>query len=58
MGTVESSSSRCFFWHLGKSDQTYSFQDINCKENSRGGGAGAGAGAGTGGAGAWAGIIR
>ena len=27
MGTVESGSSRCFFWHLAKSDQPYSSWD-------------------------------
>ena len=43
MGTVESDSSRHFFWHLAKSDQTYGSQDINCQENSGGAGAAAAA---------------
>ena len=28
MGTVESGSLRCFFWHIAKSDQTYGSRDI------------------------------
>ena len=35
MGTIESSSLRCFFWHLAKSNWTNSYGDINCWENSR-----------------------
>ena len=27
MGTIESDSSRCFFWHLAKSDRTYGSRD-------------------------------
>ena len=40
IGTIESDSSSQFFWHLAKSDQTYSSGDINCWENSGGGGGG------------------
>ena len=35
MGTVESSSSRCFFGHLAKSNWTNSYGYTNCWENSR-----------------------
>ena len=34
MGTVESGSSRWFFWHLAKSNRTNGYRDINCWENS------------------------
>ena len=48
MGTVESGSSRWFFWYLAKSDWTYSYGDIKCQEHSRGGGAATGGGGGRG----------
>ena len=34
MDTFESCFSRCFFWHLAKSDQTNGYGDINCQGNS------------------------
>ena len=40
-GMVEFGLSRSFFWHLAKSDWTYSSWDINCQENSGAGAAGA-----------------
>ena len=48
MGTVESGSLSCFFWHIAKSNQTYGSGDINYWENCRGGVAGVGAGGGGG----------
>ena len=34
MGTVESSSSICFIWHIAMSNLTYGYGDINCWGNS------------------------
>ena len=47
IGTVESGLSRCFFWNLAKSDQTYSYRDIKSQKNSRAAAAVAVGGAGS-----------